>query len=161
MLPMDIPAKRRRHPLGHEQRSLTGSIFSRTRDRGHRWLMGLEDGSGIPHQAVAGAPPVTRDGGAFGYVALGDGRLQLADPRVFGLGDAGATVREGHRLPRARSPGGSVTSSTDWATGCRPRRVVGHVIAPREFGLFEAGTSSLRCRLPVVGHFITADRKNQ
>ena len=29
MLPMDIPAKRRRHPLGHEQRSLTGSIFSR------------------------------------------------------------------------------------------------------------------------------------
>ena len=64
-------------------------------------LMGLGDGSGIPHQAVAGAPPVTRDGGASGYVALGDGRLQLADPRVFGLGDAGVTerhVREGHRF---------------------------------------------------------------
>ena len=61
--------------------------------------MGLGDGSGIPHQAVAGAPPVTRDGGAFGYVAA-EGRLQPADLRVFGLGDAGATerhVREGHR----------------------------------------------------------------
>lgn len=34
--------------------------------------MGLGDGSGILHQAVAGAPPVTRDGGAFGYVAAED-----------------------------------------------------------------------------------------
>lgn len=61
--------------------------------------MGLGDGSGIPHQAVAGAPPVTRDGGAFGYVAA-EGRLQPAGPRVFGLGDTGATehhAREGHR----------------------------------------------------------------
>ena len=61
--------------------------------------MGLGDSLGILHQAVAGAPPVTRDGGVFGYVAA-EGRLQLADPRVFGLGDAGVTerhVREGHR----------------------------------------------------------------
>ena len=37
MLPMGIPAKRQRHPLGHEQRSLTGAPSSPgTRDRGHR-----------------------------------------------------------------------------------------------------------------------------
>ena len=64
--------------------------------------MGLGDSSGVPHQAVAGASPVTRDGSVFGYVAA-EGRLQLADPRVFGLGDTGATehhARKGHR-PRA------------------------------------------------------------
>lgn len=86
--------------------------------------MGLGDGSGVPRQAVAGAPPVTRDGGAFGYVAVGDGLLQLADLRIFGLGDTGATerhAREGPAPTCARSPGGSVTSSTDWATGCRAR----------------------------------------
>ena len=61
--------------------------------------MGLGGGSGIPHQAVAGAPPVTRDGGASGYVAA-EGRLQLAGLRIFGLGDTGVTkrhAREGHR----------------------------------------------------------------
>lgn len=64
--------------------------------------MGLGGGSGILHQAVAGALPVTRDGGAFGYVAA-EGRLQLAGLRIFGLGDTGATehhARKGHR-PRA------------------------------------------------------------
>ena len=64
--------------------------------------MGLGDGSGIPHQAVAGAPPVTRDGGASGYVAAED-PLQLAGLRIFGLVDAGVAehhAREGHR-PRA------------------------------------------------------------
>ena len=61
--------------------------------------MGLGSSSSIPHQAVAGALPVTRDGGASGYVAA-EGRLQPAGPRVFGLGDTGVTerhVREGHR----------------------------------------------------------------
>ena len=45
--------------------------------------------------------PVTRDGGAFGYVAA-EGPLQLAGLRIFGLVDAGMTshAREGHR-PRA------------------------------------------------------------
>ncbi len=61
--------------------------------------MGLGGSSGIPRQAVAGAPPAARDGGASGYVAA-EGPLQPADPRVFGLGDTGVTerhAREGHR----------------------------------------------------------------
>ena len=120
--------------------------------------MGLGDGSGIPHQAVAGAPPVTRDGGAFGYVAA-EGPLQPAGLRIFGLGDAGATerhAREGHRPPRVRGHREAARHLRQIGL-----QVAGHVITLREFGLFEADTSSLCCHLPVVGHFITADRKNQ
>ena len=160
---MDISAKRRRHPLGHEQRSLTGAPSSPgTRDRGRRtygarrqlrypspgrcgrascrarwWRLWLRGRRGPP---PAGGSPSLRPRRHWGDRA----------PRAGGPPP-----------PRARSPGGSATSSTDWATGCRSRRVVGHVITLREFWLFEVGTSSLRRRLPAVDHFITADRKNQ
>lgn len=57
--------------------------------------MGLGDGSGIPHQAVAGAPPVTRDGGAFGYVAA-------EDPLILFVG--GLPVTAGHGAGVLKTP---------------------------------------------------------
>ena len=119
-------------------------------------LMGLGDGSGIPHQAVAGAPPVTRDGGAFGYVAA------EGPPSADGSPNLRPRRRWGDRAPRAGGPPPPcVRGHREAARHLRQAglQVVGHVITLRELGLFEAGTSSLRCRLPAVGHFITADRK--
>ncbi len=57
--------------------------------------MGLGDGSGILHQAVAGAPPVTRDGGAFGYVAA-------EDPLILFVG--GLPVTAGHGAGVLKTP---------------------------------------------------------
>ena len=131
MLPMDVPAKRQRHPLGHEQRSLTGAQSSPgARDRGHRWLMGLEDGSGIPHQAVAGAPPVTRDGGAFGYVAA------EGPPPAGGSSNLRPRRRWGDRAPRAGGPPPPcVRGHREAARHLRQAglRVADHVITLREF----------------------------
>ena len=123
MLPMGIPAKRRRHPLGHEQRSLTGAPSSpSTRDRGHRTY-------GARRRLRHPSPGRCRRASCHArwwrlWLRGCRGRLQPAGLRVFGLGDTGTTehhAREGYRPPCARSPGDSMTSSTGWATGCRPR----------------------------------------
>ena len=154
---MDIPAKRRRHPLGHEQRSLTGSIFSRYPGSRTSDLWGSETAPASLTRPLQALLPVTRDGGAFGYVAV-EGPLQLA-----GAPNLRPRRRWGDRAPRAgRPPPPCVRGHREAARHLRQAglRVVGHVITLREFGLFEADTSSLCRRLPAIGHFITADRKN-
>ena len=155
MLPMDVPAKRQRHPLGHEQRSLTGAQSSPgARDRGHRWLMGLEDGSGIPHQAVAGAPPVTRDGGAFGYVAA------EGPPPAGGSSNLRPRRRWGDRAPRAGGPPPPcVRGHREAARHLRQAglRVAGHVITPRNLGCSRQVRARYVavCRWPVISLSLT------
>ena len=141
--------------MGHEQRSLTGAQSSPgARDRGHRtygarrrlrhpspgrcgrascharwWRLWLR---GRRRPPPAGGSPNLRPRRRWDDLARAGGP---PPPRVRGHREAARHLRQAGL------------------------QVVGHVITLRELGLLEAGTSSLRCRLPAVGHFITADRK--
>ena len=91
--------------------------------------MGLGGGSGILHQAVAGALPVTRDGGASGYVAA-----EAASSRRVSESSASATLgRPSTTRGRATAP--RVRGHREAARHLRQAglRVADHVITFREF----------------------------
>ena len=121
---MGIPAKRRRHPLGHEQRSLTGAPSSPgTQDRGHRPC-------GARRRLRHPSPGRCRRASCHARwwrLWLRGRRRPPSSRRVFEssasatLGRPSTTRGRATAPVRARSPGGSATSSTGWATGCRPR----------------------------------------
>ena len=153
---MDIPAKRQRHPLGHEQRSLTGAPSSpSTRDRGHQTY-------GARRRLRHPSPGRCRRASCHARWWRLWLRGRRRPPPAGGSSNLRPRRRWGDRAPRAGGPPPSrVRGHREAARHLRQigLRVAGHVITLRELGLFEAGTSSLCRRLPAAGHFIIADRK--